>query len=356
MARRLRRRLVGLVALVLLAALSALGWLLLVYARTPLPGPREHVVVELPSRGPREVASALAAAGVIETPTAFAVYLRVRGVADRLRDGSVLLATGLSPREVARRITRGQHGMPVRVTIPEGLHRFEIAERLEAQGICSREAFLDASAEPPEGVQGALTAEGYLFPDTYDFHPGSDPETVVSRMVANFRRRTDELWNAQRNELRALQRDLNYGPHQVLTLASVVEEEAAVSEERAVIAGVFLNRLRSETFRPLHRLQADPTVSYGCLERRSEAPSCAVFAGRLSRAMLNDPANPYNTYRHGGLPPGPITNPGLESLRAVLRPAQHNYLYFVARGGGRHEFSEALDQHNDAVDRHLRSD
>ncbi len=355
--RALKRRglLLGLAA-VIAAAVAAVGWLLLVYPRTPAPGERRHVVVEVAD--PPEVdvvAEDLEAAGVVDDARLFATYLRVRGAARRLRTGSILLATGLTPQQVARRLVAGERGEPVRVTIPEGLNRFEIGARLMEAGVCTRRAFLRASALPAPGVEGATSAEGYLFPDTYEFRQNSDPAEVVRRMVDNHRRRTAPLFERHAEGLRALRESLGFGRREVIVLASVVEEEAAVADERPVIAGVFLNRLRSDTFRPRHRLQADPTVAYGCLAARSVAPSCASFDGRLTRAMLDDPANPYNTYRHGGLPPGPITNPGLAAIEAVLDPAEHDFLYFVARGGGRHHFSAALDAHNRAVDRFIRS-
>src|SRR5690606_9189799 len=141
-----------------------------------------------------------------------------------------------------------------------------------------------------------------------------------------FHRRFASLAEARAEALGRLSSELGFARHQVVILASIVEKEAAVDDERALIAGVFLNRLRSSTFRPLHRLQADPTVSYGCLAM-PEVPSCAGFGGRISRAMLEDAQNAYNTYRHGGLPPGPIANPGLASLEAVLVPAEHDYLF-----------------------------
>lgn len=356
--RGLRRRglLLALMAVVV-AALSALGWLLLVYPRVPADGDGHGVVLEIADPPDvAEVAAQLEALGVVEDARLFAIYLRVRGAARRLRTGSVLLATGLTPHQVAGRVLRGELGEPVRVTIPEGLNRFEIGARLMDAGVCTRRAFLRASALPVPGVEGAASAEGYLFPDTYEFRQNSDPAEVVRRMVDNHRRRTEPLFERHAASLRELGASLGFGRHEVIVLASIVEEEAAVAEERPVIAGVFLNRLRSETFRPRHRLQADPTVAYGCLVARREAPSCASFDGRLTRAMLDDPANPYNTYRHGGLPPGPITNPGLAAIEAVLQPAEHDYLYFVARGGGRHEFSAELDAHNDAVDRFIRGE
>src|SRR5690606_9787343 len=140
--------------------------------------------------------------------------------------------------------------------------------------------------------------------------------------------------------------EIGMGAHEVVVLASVVEKEAAVADERPIIAGVFLNRLRSETFRPRRRLQADPTVSYGCLAEPEGARSCARFDGRITGAMRDAPRISYCSYRNEGLPPGPIANPGLAAITAVLDPTRHNYLYFVARGGRRHHFSATLDAHN----------
>jgi UPF0755 protein len=116
-----------------------------------------------------------------------------------------------------------------------------------------------------------------------------------------------------------------------------------------VIAGVFFNRLFDPSFRP-KRLQADPTVAYGCLVASERVPSCREFDGRhITPAMVRDPENPYSTYRHDGLPPGPICNPGLSSIRAALHPQPHSYFYFVAKGAGRHAFAASLDQHNENV-------
>ena len=195
--------------------------------------------------------------------------------------------------------------------------------------------------ELPSGA----TLEGYLFPETYDLREGMGAARAAKRMLRTFSERAAPRIAEGKGELA----DLGFGPPEVVALASVVEKEAAVAEERALIAGVFLNRLRSDAFRPRHRLQADPTVSYGCRAEPAAAPSCAGFRGRITRAMLADRANRYNSYAHPGRPPGPIANPGLASLEAVLAPATHDYLYFVARGGGRHAFSASLDDHNDAV-------
>src|SRR5262249_6208505 len=133
-------------------------------------------------------------------------------------------------------------------------------------------------------------------------------------------------------------------------LASVVEKEAARSDELPIIASVFFNRLNDPDFQPLRMLQSDPTAGYGCVALPS-IESCKGFTGRVTPAILRDPGNPYNTYRHPGLPPGLIPNPGLAAIEAVLVPAKTDYLFFVAQGDGRHAFSRTLGEHEAAIRR-----
>lgn len=336
---------------VILVGMVALTGLLVVYPRTTREGRGRSVLVTIPANADaRAVAELLRVHEVVDHPRLFAAYLRVTGADDAFRRGEVLLGDRLRPEEVARRLRTDREGVPVRVTVPEGFNRFEIARRLDAAGVCDEAAFLAASAVAPEGVE-APTAEGYLFPDTYELRTASDARAVVRRMVRNHRERTAELFDRHATALRRLREQVGMGEHEVVALASIVEKEAAVADERPVIAGVFLNRLRSETFRPRRRLQADPTVSYGCLAEPEAAPSCARFDGRtITRAMLDDAANRYNSYRHEGLPPGPIANPGLASIVAVLDPTLHDFLYFVARGERRHRFSATIERHNEGVD------
>jgi UPF0755 protein len=171
-------------------------------------------------------------------------------------------------------------------------------------------------------------------------------------LVEHGREQTAKLFSDHAAALAALTRELGLDAHDVVTLASIVEKEAGVAEERPIIAGVFLNRLKDPKFTP-RRLQADPTVIYGCRAQPS-LPSCNAFdpkRPKISRAMLADGDNRYNTYRIEGLPPGPISNPGRAALAAVLDATRHDYLYFVAKGGGRHAFSATLDAHNAAVQR-----
>ena len=367
--RRRGRWLVAALALVVAAALGAASWLLLVYPKERASGSGEAFVVEVPrGANARRVAGLLEERGVVESARVFGFYLRVIGVDQELRAGPVLLSGDLAPSEVARRLSRRSDRVPVRVTVPEGYTRFDIAARLEALGVCEAGPFLEATAEPPEGVD-APSAEGFLFPDTYDFRKGDRAARVAERMVTNGARRREALFAEHAERVAELEAELGWGTAEILTLASIVEKEAAVADERPRIAGVFLNRIRSATFLPQRTggcprgpdgprercgcLQADPTVSYGCLAEPERAPSCAAFDGRITRAMLEDPANRYSTYRHGGLPPGPIANPGLAAIEAVLTPDAHDYLYFVARGGGRHAFSAELEDHNAAVDRYI---
>jgi UPF0755 protein len=191
--------------------------------------------------------------------------------------------------------------------------------------------------------------EGFLFPATYELSVDSAPEAVIRTMVRTFRRRLQRLGDKHAGAFARLSKQRGWGEHEIVTLASIVEREAARSDERATIASVYLNRLDDPEFRPAGMLQADPTAAYGCLVAQEKPASCLGFTGRVTPAMLRDAGNPYNTYKHPGLPPGPIANPGEGSLEAVLAPAKTDFLFFVASGNGRHTFSRTLDEHNRAV-------
>ncbi len=339
--------------LAVMGTLLALGWLFVIYPDSD--GPRtdaEELVIEVPEGMTlRKLATELNNAGVIDRPRIWIAYMRLRGLDRHLRQGKIRLRTPMTPEEVARHATTRLGRIQVRITIPEGFNRFEIAARLEEFGVCSADDFLDGTEDrsllASYGVE-ANDAEGYLFPDTYEFDDQTKPRRVVERMLANWTRRYEEI---ERDYSAALARLDGWSTHDVVTLASIVEKEAAVSAERPRIAGVFRNRLSSRKFLPRRRLQADPTVQYGCIAQPDAADSCAEYNGEITRAMLDDRDNPYNTYRHSGLPPGPISNPGKAALVAVIDPEDHDYYYFVARGKGEHHFSKTLRQHNIAVRR-----
>lgn len=363
--RRLARGVTATLAAVFLAGVLFVGWILLSFPHRG-PGGTGVARVEIPpDAGAAEVSRILADEGLVEDPFLFSTYLRLTRRRGPYRSGRVRFGRGAAHSVTATRVASGAARGVVRVVIPEGWTRYDIAERLEAQGICSAHAFLRATTHSPAALMEFVVpewraedlpplpdntnAEGYLFPDTYELLEGSVPSDVAARMIRNWQRRMQGLLEEHPDALARLHPTLD-DLHDVVNLASVVEKEAVRADERATIAGVFLNRLRSDTFRPRHRLQADPTVSYGCLARPDLMP-CAEFDGRsITQSMLADADNPYNSYRHAGLPPTPIANPGLASLRATLVPEEHDLLYFVARGGGRHSFSADLPSHNVAVE------
>jgi len=358
MARRRKSKSKGLhlnIAALLAASivLGTAGWLLIVYPKQKNEGPPTETYVELrPTEGVGPLALRLEQAGLIDSALTWSAYMRVLGASARLRSGTVALRGDLTPVEVARHVATGMGWALVRVTIPEGFTRRQIAERLESRGVCSADAFL-AITEDPRFLEhhhiSGESFEGYLFPDTYQFVVNETARRVLIKMITAWRRRVLPALDEGSAALGRYRSSLGWGVHEVITLASVVEKEAARRDEQPIIAGVFLNRLLDGAFRP-RRLQADPTVSYGCLSGHGRSEACAAYDGRrITRAMLQDRSNPYNTYRHDGLPPGPISNPGLGAVRAVLNPANHEFFYFVASGGGRHQFSRTLDEHLEAV-------
>ena len=241
-----------------------------------------------------------------------------------------------------------------KVTIPEGWTSFQIAGRLAQSGVCPEGAFVAASRDPAllsELGIAAPSAEGHLFPATYELATGSDPDAILRLLVREGQRRIGEIFEQHHAGFERLHERLGWGEGEVLTLASIVEKEALVDEERPLIAAVYLNRLTDPQFRPARRLQADPTAAYGCVVAPGAAPSCAGYDGRITPRMLRDSKNRYNTYRHPGLPPGPIANPGEASIISVLEPAHTDHLYFVATGKGRHVFSRTYAEHKAAIER-----
>jgi UPF0755 protein len=337
----------------LVAASAAGGWLMLVYPNERAAGAGRTIEITLPTGvSARQVGELLASNAVIGNAQLWAFYARLVGADRKLRAGVIRLQDNLTVSETIRRVTREARDAQVRITIPEGLSRFEIARLFEQQAGVDSARFLEATEEhrllADLGID-APNAEGYLFPDTYLFTNREGAPEFVRRLVLTWRRRMTPLLQERATALMQLQNELGWGPFQVLTLASIVEKEAAVASERPIIAGVFLNRLLRPDFLP-KRLQADPTVAYGCVALPQKAPSCASYVeNHITRAMLDDAANVYNTYRYEGLPPGPIANPGLDAMKAVLNPAKHEYLYFVANGAGRHRFSATIEAHNRAV-------
>ncbi len=326
----------------------ALLLLLLVYPTTKGPMFGRSADIEVGGQSAGELADLLADRGLVDNPRYFAIYLRARGGVASLAKGSHFLPDHLSPRELVNRLQR-HDAERVKVAIPEGWTRFDIARRLEALWVCRSAKFLAATEDPALReslhVEGP-TLEGYLFPATYDLPRDGDPRELVKRMVTTFQKRYMALEEKHQSGLADLTTSLGWGRREIVILASMVEKEAAVDEERPLIASVFLNRMRDASFTP-KLLQCDPTAGYGCLV--GDPPGCAEYDGKVTHALVADAQNPYNTYKHEGLPPGPICSPGARSLEAVMDPAITSYLYFVAKGARRHTFSATLSAHNAAV-------
>ena len=368
--RRLRprgpwRRRVLVAALVIAGVIAgAVGTALLGYRwfrDRPGPASGESVSVSWPAElDAREAAVLLADLGLTDSAAAMELYLRATEGVDCAVPGPHLLPSAVTPGALVAALCRRDDRPTARITIPEGFHRFAIATRLEGLGIVSRDAFLHASADQdllyrlgiePTALPVADTAEGFLFPATYDLPIDSEPAKVVERLVRETTRRWQQLVERHPAGWERLQAEHGIDRRGALTLASMVEKEAAVADERPLIASVFLNRLRDPAFR---RLQSDPTAIYGCYAMAESVPACRDFDGRASGAINRDPANVYSTYVTDGLPPGAIANPGAASIEAVLAPADTRYLFFVAKGGGRHAFSETYEEHMAAV-RELRA-
>ncbi len=329
-------RRLGLLALVAIAALGAgAGWLDSQITR-PYRGHRaEKVFVDIPRGTSRwRIAGILRQNDVIRNRLAFAIFSDWH-VRRPLEAGEYLFDHPVNSREVFWKIARGQIFVRT-VTVPEGWTMYDIAAELDRQQICSRDDFLAAARDTSQisdFAPHATSVEGFLFPSTYEFTRHTTCEQVVKRMVQNFR----AVWESLgATETPALPGPLT--PEQVITLASLVERETPKAEERPIVAGVFYNRLRRG-----YPLQCDPTVQYA-LE----------LAGRPEKSVRPKDLqidSPYNTYRHRGLPPGPIANPGEASLHAALSPAQTDYLYFVANDQGGHFFGRTLAEHNRNVAR-----
>lgn len=333
------------------ALAAALMYFLVLYPSGSGPGSGKDVELTIDEgESTASVIDKLDGAGLVASRSRFAVYARLSSAT--FAPGPHLLTDDAGPQELLRRLERTGAATKAKVTIPEGFNRFDIGKRLQALHVCSQATFLSATTDPGLLRELALdgeSAEGFLFPATYELPKDSDPREVVRRLKTEFERRFTALDQNHRLGRAGLEGSLGWTRREIVTLASMVEKEAAVDEERPIIASVFLNRLRDAAFKR-KVLQCDPTAGYGCLVLRDRVPACANYTGKITHAINVDPLNTYSTYVHEGLPPGPIANPGIKSLQAVLAPASTKFLYFVTRGEGRrHAFSETLEEHNTAV-------
>jgi UPF0755 protein len=350
----------------LTVALGLLGLAFVAYQVTSYPdratgAARGTVEVEIPrGAGAQRVSEILATAGLIDRPAFFRLYAGQRGAATRFRPGHYKFEAPATPRQLVDLIVKGVADELVAVTLPEGKNMVEVAEILEAAGV-ARKTELLAQAMDPGFVKSldlpGRTLEGYLFPDTYKLRPHSRASLVLTALVRRHRQVWDELRAANPTGATYLRTKLKFDDAKVVTLASIVEKETGQPAERPRIAQVFINRIIKPSFKP-KLLQTDPTIVYGCtvapIFLGEASPACQKWDGRIHRIHLDDPANPYNTYSHEGLPPGPIANPGRAALLAVLRPDGSNFLYFVAKNDGTHQFSATIAEHEAAVVKYQR--
>ena len=322
---------------------------------------RGPVELDIPrGAGAQKVSELLAQAGLINRPAWFRLYAGQRGAANRFRPGHYRFEAPLTPRQLVDLIVKGVADELVAVTIPEGKNMIEVAEILDAAGIAKKDDLL-ALAMDPNFVKSldlpGRSIEGYLFPDTYRLVPRSQPSRVLVTLVRHHRQVFEELRAANPTVATYLKSKLKLDDAAIVTLASIVEKETGQPQERPRIAQVFINRLTKSSFRP-KLLQTDPTIVYGCTVAPAflgaASPACQKWAGRIHRIHLDDNANPYNTYTHEGLPPGPIANPGRAALHAVFRPDGTSYLFFVSKNDGTHQFSATIAEHEAAVVKYQR--
>lgn len=319
-----------LIALVLVV--SFLGYQVL---KKPMSEDTTEVIFEVePGLTLNQIAGRLQEKSLIRHAQLFQMYARFRGQASKVKVGEYALNQSMSPDQILAVLVSGK-SLARSITVAEGLNIYDIADIFEAGGICPASEFLSI-VQDRELIKSLLgeerpSLEGYLYPETYKFTKFEGPRSIVTQMVKRFLLVWSEQVGAEKEKLNGWTRN------QIITLASIVEKETGARVERPIVASVFHNRLAIKM-----KLQTDPTVLYGVALEQKKMPN------NISKRDLLTPT-PYNTYTIEGLPPGPIANPGIESIMAVLNPAQTKYLFFVSQNNGTHIFSENLAQHNKAV-------
>jgi UPF0755 protein len=312
--------------------LTCLLWYLVCLFVSPGRGSVSCDISFPPGSGIRKLANELKAGGVIRSSWHFVLMARLRGDANRLKAGEYRFTDDMSPDTILRKIVTGEVDYR-KFTLPEGYSVYQAAELLEQKGYFRRESFLEKCRDKALLVRLGLaeaSAEGYLYPATYNLSRGGNEEQLLGQMIGQF--------NKAYAAIEERVDDLRISRHEIVTLASIIEKEAVSAEEKPIISSVFHNRLRIGM-----PLQSDPTAVYGV----------RAFSGRVSKADIQRPS-PYNTYLNRGLPPGPIGNPGRDAVLAAMNPAKTDFLYFVARLDGTHQFSRNLAEHNRAVVRFLK--
>ncbi|MBD8562869.1 endolytic transglycosylase MltG [Oxalobacteraceae sp. CFBP 8763] len=316
--------------IVSVAAASGFAW----WTKQVLPVPGAPIEFSInPGSGVAASAQQMAAAGVPVNPTLFVLLARLTGDAGRIKAGSYELKPNTSPRGLLTQLVRGEFAQEA-VTIIEGWSFKQMRQAISSHTRLKHDTVKLTDAELMAKISTEYKdPEGLFFPDTYLFAKGSSEIEIYRRAHQAMLAHLNEAWDKRNKELPYKT------PYEALIMASIVEKETGQKSERTMIAGVFVNRLRTGML-----LQTDPTVIYGMGD---------AFVGKIAKKdLLTD--TPYNTYTRGGLPPTPISLPGLQSLQAALAPAETPALYFVSRGDGTSQFSSNLPDHNRAVNRYQR--
>jgi UPF0755 protein len=322
------------IVIVLLAALAAF-W----YARIddPLNLKSPVTVTIQPGSGAKQIARVLHENKVIRNALAFRLYARRENIEALLKPGEYIFNGEVSLNDIAAQLIKGQIANDdIKITIPEGLTDAKTAALLEEKGVVSAAAFMDYAQNgdfpyeylPPRGQENRL--EGFLFPETYMIGASWGEEEIIDMLLAQFTKVWTDEWNERAGEL-------DMTPLEIITLASIIEKEARVNEDRPLISSVFYNRLNTDM-----ALQSCATVQF--------------ILGVPKDPLLYEDLeieSPYNTYKYKGLPPGPIASPGEASIEAALFPADTDYFYFVAKKDGSHHFSRTLAEHNAASAKYL---
>jgi peptidoglycan lytic transglycosylase G len=315
--------------LVLLTVLGVGGWLAWALL-TPVTPEGQKFVMLRPGYSTRKIVAELEAAGVIRSRLGFILWHRIHRK-ESLKAGEYLFDKTARTLDIHDRLVRGDIYVHT-VVIPEGFTLFDIAQAVQDAGLGSSQEFLAVAQSNTELISDlapdAKTLEGYLFPNTYEFTRTQSMKDIAAAMVKQFRQVAEQIGLTSSGQGTDVQK--------TVTMASIIEKETAVPEERSVVASVYYNRLARNI-----ALQADPSVIYAELLNGN-------YAGALHHSDMQFQSG-YNTYTHTGLPPGPIGNPGRSSLEAALHPAQTDYYYFVGDGNGHHRFSRSLEEHNQNV-------
>jgi len=320
--------------LLFIAVLAAAGWFAWALL-TPVEPPAETFVMLRPGYSTRRIAAELKSNGIIRSEQAFILWQYLhRGRS--LKAGEYRFEKSGNMIDVHNRLARGDVYFHT-VVVPEGFTMFDIARAVEAAGLGPAQDFLKVAQSDTALISdlapGAPSLEGYLFPDTYEFSRMQTMHEMAAAMVKQFRQVAKEIGLIS----------TSMAPMQLtVTMASIIEKETAVAEERPLVASVYYNRLAKNI-----ALDADPSIIYA-----------ELLAGTYTGALHHDDMHfnsPYNTYTHAGLPPGPIANPGKSSLEAAIHPAQSDYYYFVADAQGHHRFAQTIEEHNKNVAAYRRA-